>query len=113
MQLDLVSDRLGSARALADATKCIVLLKGPSTLITNGAHFLATPLLGSQLATAGSGDVLAGLIGGALARWSAASPIAIPAAMELAAAAAIRHAAAAAPEDTTASDLVEGLQQMW
>ena len=32
---------------------------------------------------------------------------------ELAAAAAIRHAAAAAPEDTTASDLVEGLQQMW
>ena len=113
LQLDLVSDRLGSARALADVTKCVVLLKGPSTLITNGAHFLATPLLGSQLATAGSGDVLAGLIGGALARWSAASPIAIPAAMELAAAAAIRHAAAAAPEDTTASDLVEGLQQMW
>ena len=113
LQLDLINDRLGAARALATATKAIVLLKGPSTLITDGGHYLATPLLGSQLATAGSGDVLAGLIGGALARWSARTPIGVDAAMELAAAAAIRHAAAAEPEDTTASDLVEGLQQMW
>lgn len=113
LQLDLVGDRLGTARSLATATNAIVLLKGPSTLITDGGHYLATPLLGSQLATAGSGDVLAGLIGGALARWSARTPIGIDAAMELAAAAAIRHAAAAEPEDTTASDLVEGLQQMW
>ena len=110
---DLVADRLGAARELATATNSIVLLKGPSTLVTDGVRYLATPLLGSQLATAGSGDVLAGLIGGALARWSASTPISSDDAISLAAAAAIRHAAAAEPQDTTAMDLVEGLQQMW
>jgi NAD(P)H-hydrate epimerase len=90
-----------------------VLLKGPSTLVTDGDHYLVTPLLGAQLATAGSGDVLAGLLAGALARWSVAGAIRPQRAMQIAAAAAIRHAAAAEPEDTTASDLIEGLQQMW
>ena len=113
LQLDLVADRLGAARALALATNSVVLLKGPSTIVTDGTRYLATPLLGSQLATAGSGDVLAGLIGGALARWSATTPISSGDAMSLAAAAAIRHAAAAEPQDTTATDLIEGLQQMW
>ena len=112
LQLDLDGDRIGAAHALARVTNSIVLLKGPSTLISDGMHFLATPLLGAQLATAGSGDVLAGLLAGALARWSAAGPVSGEAAMQLAAAAAIRHAAAALDEDTTASDLVDGLQQM-
>lgn len=113
LQLDLVADRLGAARALANATNCVVLLKGPTTLITDGDRFLATPLLGSQLATAGSGDVLAGLIGGALARWSVTAPVSVAHAMELAGASAIRHAAAAQEQDTSASDLVDGLQRMW
>lgn len=113
IQLDLDGDRVGAAQSLARATKCIVLLKGPSTIVANSDHYLVTPLLGAQLATAGSGDVLAGLLAGALARWSVDGAIAPDVAMELAAAAAIRHAAAAAAEDTTASDLVEGLQQMW
>lgn len=112
LQLDLDGDRIGAAHALARVTNSIVLLKGPSTLISDGVHFLATPLLGSQLATAGSGDVLAGLLAGALARWSAAGPVSGETAMQLAAAAAIRHAAAALDEDTTASDLVDSLQQM-
>ena len=111
--LDLQSDRLAAARTLATATGSVVLLKGPSTIVTGGQRYLATPLLGSQLATAGSGDVLAGLIGGALARWSAGAPLPADAAIELAAASAIRHAAAADAEDTTASDLIDGLQQMW
>lgn len=111
--LDLQADRLGAARALARATNAVVLLKGPSTIVTDGERYLATPLLGSQLATAGSGDVLAGLIGGALARWSANGPLPAGDAIELAVAAAIRHAAAADAEDTTASDLVDGLRQMW
>jgi NAD(P)H-hydrate repair Nnr-like enzyme with NAD(P)H-hydrate dehydratase domain len=111
--LDLDGNRVAAVQQLARATGCIVLLKGPSTLISDGSTYLATPLLGSQLATAGSGDVLAGLLAGALARWSAAGSPSVAMAMELAAACAIRHAAAAAPADTTASDLVEGLQQMW
>lgn len=113
LQLDLDGDRIGAAKAIALATRSIVLLKGPSTLVTDGDHYLVTPLLGAQLATAGSGDVLAGLLAGALARWSVAGAIPPQRAMQIAAAAAIRHAAAAEPEDTTASDLIEGLQQMW
>ena len=113
IQLDLDGDRVGAATALARATGCIVLLKGPSTIVANSEHYLVTPLLGAQLATAGSGDVLAGLLAGALARWSVAGPLVPDVAMEIAAASAIRHAAAAPSEDTSASDLVEGLQQMW
>jgi len=111
ISIDLHSDRLGAARAIARSLECCVLLKGPTTLITNGERFLATPLLGAQLATAGSGDVLAGLIAGAAARWNAIAAIQETAFMELAAAAALRHAAAALPADTVASDLLDGLDQ--
>lgn len=111
--VDLVDNRLDAVRALARASRTVVLLKGPSTLVSDGERFLATPLLGAQLATAGSGDVLAGLLGGALARWSVDGELSARDAMEIAAASALRHAAAAAEADTTASDLVEGLQQMW
>lgn len=109
LDVNLAADRLGAAFVAARATGALVLLKGPSTLITDGQHFLATPLLGSQLATAGSGDVLAGLLASAMARWNTRSALTPRGCLELAAAAALRHAAAVADVDTTASDLLVGL----
>jgi hydroxyethylthiazole kinase-like uncharacterized protein yjeF len=61
-------DRLGSARAAAKALGATVLLKGDATVVAgpDGSAFInrtGTPWLG----TAGSGDVLSGLIGSLLA----------------------------------------------
>ncbi len=109
LSIDLEADRLRAAKLLARSLSCLVLLKGPSTLITDGANFIATPLLGARLATAGSGDVLAGLVAGAAARWAAQAAFGPREFMELAGASALRHAAAAGVADITASDLLVGL----
>jgi hydroxyethylthiazole kinase-like uncharacterized protein yjeF len=62
-------DRLGTVREAAAATSAIVLLKGSTTVIAapDGRALLTTA--GSpRLATAGTGDVLSGVIGAFLAR---------------------------------------------
>jgi ADP-dependent NAD(P)H-hydrate dehydratase / NAD(P)H-hydrate epimerase len=70
-------DRLASARALARATGAVVLLKGPLTAVASpdgdAAGSVAPDVLlaaagGPSLATAGSGDVLSGIIGAFCAR---------------------------------------------
>jgi NAD(P)H-hydrate epimerase len=62
-------DRLAAARALAERSGAVVLLKGPGTVVAgpDGAMAL-NPTGGAALATAGSGDVLTGIIAGFLAR---------------------------------------------
>ena len=61
-------DRLGSVRAAAAALNATVVLKGNATLVADadGAAF-ANPTGTPWLGTAGSGDVLSGLIGALLA----------------------------------------------
>ena len=62
-------DRVAAARRLARTTGAIVLLKGPGTVIAEpGGRCAITPHDGPWLGTAGSGDVLSGIIGGLLAR---------------------------------------------
>ncbi len=58
-----------SARALAARTGCTVLLKGPASIVASAADrpWLVTSG-GRELATVGSGDVLAGMIGALWAR---------------------------------------------
>ena len=82
-------DRVGAARRLADALGVTVLLKGNVTVIADpdGPVYL-NPARQSWAATAGSGDVLSGMIG---ARLAAGLPTA-----EAAAAGAFVHARAAA-----------------
>jgi NAD(P)H-hydrate epimerase len=62
-------DRLAAARALAADTGAIVLLKGPGTVVAtpDGLAWIC-PTGGPWLATAGTGDVLTGVIAGLLAR---------------------------------------------
>jgi NAD(P)H-hydrate epimerase len=67
--LDKAQSRIEAAREAARAAKCTVLLKGPDTVIAApGGRAVVNTNAPPWLATAGSGDVLAGIIGGLLAQ---------------------------------------------
>ena len=66
--IKLGDDRPAAAKALARRLDCVVLLKGHTTVIADPAgRVLVNPASSAWLATAGSGDVLSGLIGATLA----------------------------------------------
>lgn len=61
--------RLQAAQQLAEQSACIVVLKGSGTVIAAPGHCpRINPTGNGRLATAGTGDVLAGLLGAELAR---------------------------------------------
>ena len=60
-------DPEGYAAKAAAQFKVTVLLKGHETVISNSKELIRLPAASSYLATAGTGDVLAGIIGGLLA----------------------------------------------
>jgi NAD(P)H-hydrate epimerase len=63
------ADRIAAARALAEELQCIVLLKGASTVVTEpGGRTLIVHSGDARLATAGTGDVLTGIIGALVAQ---------------------------------------------
>ncbi len=63
------SDRLGAARRLASLSGGVVVLKGHRTVIASPGGFAAVNSSGNPgMATAGSGDVLTGIVGALLAR---------------------------------------------
>lgn len=65
----LSDDRLEAVRSLARATNCVVLLKGSTTIIADPKGRVRVVRSGTPtLATAGSGDVLSGVIGATIAR---------------------------------------------
>ena len=105
-------DRVAAARTLAQQTGCVVLLKGPGTVIAEPGgdgigRVAVNPIDGPWLATAGSGDVLTGIVGGFLARGLGA--------FEAAAAGAFVHGLAADAAGHTglvAGDLVDALPQV-
>ncbi|MEO8292892.1 MAG: NAD(P)H-hydrate dehydratase [Actinomycetota bacterium] len=70
---DLQADRIGHLRRLAADADAVALLKGSRTLVAAPGGQVRVNLTGSSvLATAGSGDVLTGTIGGLLARGTSA-----------------------------------------
>ncbi len=71
-------DRVGSARKLAAATQAVVLLKGYRTLVASPeGRVRVNPTGGPALATAGTGDVLTGVVAALLARGLAAADAAV------------------------------------
>jgi NAD(P)H-hydrate epimerase len=75
-------DRLGAVQALVDMTGATVLLKGPTTIVGSPGHPPTIVRAGDQrLATAGTGDVLAGIIGALLARGVSAHQAAVAGAL--------------------------------
>jgi hydroxyethylthiazole kinase-like uncharacterized protein yjeF len=62
-------NRLHAAQQLADTFQCVVVLKGSGSIIASPHHTAVINASGNALlATAGTGDVLAGLIGAHIAR---------------------------------------------
>jgi len=72
----LPSDRSGQAEKLAQRIKAVVVLKGAGTVVTDGQKVYINKTGNSGMATAGSGDVLTGvitaLIGQGLSNFDAA-----------------------------------------
>lgn len=66
---DVQHNRLQVAQLLADTFQCVVVLKGSGSIIASPHHTAAINSSGNALlATAGTGDVLAGLMGAYIAR---------------------------------------------
>ncbi|UGY93149.1 NAD(P)H-hydrate dehydratase [Streptomyces gobiensis] len=106
---EVESGRLTAVRALAERYAATVLLKGSTTLVADsgGGPVRANPTGTSQLATAGSGDVLTGLIGSLLAAGLAARDAAFVGAY--------LHGIAGriADEPVAASDVAAALTAAW
>lgn len=106
---DVQADRLRSARRLADELGCVVVLKGSGSIIAAPGRVACLNASGNaSLATAGTGDVLAGWLG---ARWAAQpDPDAVDGAWRAARGATWEHGAAAeaaALPVLRAGDLIE------
>ncbi|MEI7786621.1 MAG: NAD(P)H-hydrate dehydratase [Betaproteobacteria bacterium] len=74
---EVQADRLRAAQSLSDKWRCTVVLKGSGSVVAApGRTAQINPTGNALLATAGTGDVLAGMVGAALARglgaWDAA-----------------------------------------
>jgi len=105
--------RLEHARSAAEKAGAIVILKGVDTLICSPEGLVAvSPGASPGLATAGTGDVLGGVVGALLARG--AEPfVAASAAVRLHARAADIAAATGGTEGMIASDVVGALPRAW
>lgn len=103
---EVQADRLQAAKTLADRFGCVVLLKGSGSIIAAPGHAPNTnPTGNASLATAGTGDVLAGWLGGLWAQSGHADT-----ACQIAAAATYAHGAAADAAGVSplrAADLIE------
>jgi NAD(P)H-hydrate epimerase len=101
-------DRIAAAQELADASGAVVLLKGSTTVVAEpGGRLGLNPTGGPWLATAGTGDVLSGIIGGFLARGTPPFEAAVAGAFVHG-----RAADAAGHTGLIAGDLVDALRQV-
>jgi ADP-dependent NAD(P)H-hydrate dehydratase / NAD(P)H-hydrate epimerase len=102
------ASRLAAARALVAHTGAIVVLKGEGTIVAAGDRIAIDTLGNAALATAGSGDVLAGILAAGLARGLApeqAAAIAVSLHGAAGRVVATRH------RGSMAGDLVEALDE--
>jgi len=103
---EIAAHRIASVREAADRFRCVVLLKGSDTLVAAPGRGLLVSALGlPSLATAGTGDVLTGILGAFLAKGME------PQLAATAAAAAQQRASVEAPQRAglVASDVIDAL----
>ncbi len=103
---DIAAHRVAAVREAAERFNCVVLLKGADTLVAAPGKGLLVSALGlPSLATAGTGDVLTGIVAAFLAKGVE------PQLAAAAAAAAQQRAAVEAPQRAglIASDLIDAL----
>jgi NAD(P)H-hydrate epimerase len=103
---EIAAHRLASVREAAERFGCVVVLKGPDTLVAApGGGVLVSALGLSSLATAGTGDVLTGIVAAFLAKGME------PQLAAAAAAAAQQRASVEAPQRAglVAGDLIDAL----
>jgi NAD(P)H-hydrate epimerase len=101
--------RLAAAREAARAAAAVVVLKGDDTIVTDGERVAVNALSSPALATAGTGDVLSGIVAAMLARGL--EPFAAACAAVLAHARAGRDAARrlGGAESVIASDVIDSI----
>jgi NAD(P)H-hydrate epimerase len=110
---DVQARRLRHARAAARASGAIVVLKGDDTLVVEpGGTAAVSSGASAALATAGTGDVLSGVIAAVLARG--VEPFAAACAgVRLHARAGVRAAAERGVDGVIARDVIEALPHAW
>jgi ADP-dependent NAD(P)H-hydrate dehydratase / NAD(P)H-hydrate epimerase len=101
--------RLACAREAAWAAGAVIVLKGDDTIVSDGERVAVNAISAPALATAGSGDVLSGIVAALLARGL--EPFAAACAAVVAHARAGRDAAArvGAVESVIASDVIDSI----
>jgi NAD(P)H-hydrate epimerase len=106
---EVSAGRLAAAREAARAAGAVVVLKGDDTIVTDGDRVVVNAVSAPALATAGTGDVLSGMIAALLARGL--DPFAAACAAVLAHARAGRAAAAriGAAESVIATDVIDSI----
>jgi NAD(P)H-hydrate epimerase len=106
---EVSAHRLRSAREAAAASGAVVVLKGDDTIVAAGDRLAVNALSAPALATAGTGDVLSGMVAALLARGL--EPFAAACAAVLAHARAGREAARrmGAAESVIATDVIDAI----
>jgi NAD(P)H-hydrate epimerase len=106
---EVSAHRLASAREAARAAGAVVVLKGDDTIVADGERIAVNALPAPALATAGTGDVLTGMVTALLARGL--DPFGAACAAVLAHARAGRDAAnrIGAPESVIATDAIASI----
>jgi ADP-dependent NAD(P)H-hydrate dehydratase / NAD(P)H-hydrate epimerase len=106
---EIDAQRLAAAREAAREAGAIVVLKGDDTIVTDGERIAVNALSAPALATAGTGDVLSGIVAALLARGL--EPFAAACAAVLAHARAGRDAAQriGAAESVIATDVIDSI----
>jgi hydroxyethylthiazole kinase-like uncharacterized protein yjeF len=101
--------RVASAREAAQASGAVVVLKGDDTIVTDGDRIAVNALSAPALATAGSGDVLSGIVAAFLARGLGPFPAACAAVFAHARAGLDAAARIGAAESVIASDVIDSI----
>jgi NAD(P)H-hydrate epimerase len=105
----IAAHRLASVREAAKAAGAVVVLKGDDTIVSDGERVAVNAISAPALATAGSGDVLSGVVAALLARGL--EPFAAASAAVVAHARAGRDAAAriGTAESVIATDVIDSI----